>query len=487
VKNGHSGWFTASAQCLKTNVGILVVLTVITEAAAQARPEQREAPVALTHVTVIDGSGRPADPDMTVIIKGDRIATVGRSGAVKIPRDARVVDARGKWLIPGLWDMHVHVDGNERALPLFVANGVTAVRDMGGSAENFELLKKWRTEIEARTRLGPHVFSAGVILDGSPPIRPWYLAAADVSQGRKAVVSLKQRGADFVKVYERLDRDTYYAIADEARRRRLPFVGHVPGSVTAAEASDAGQKSVEHLVRVLLACSSAESELRPKLNGPPFTLVVNARELLGSYDPARAQTLFARFVRNETWHCPTLGSLRPYAEEDASYLINDPRVRFLTLEDREGLKHALAIFKRDFGAAPSTIEDIANGKAIFEKHVELVGTMHRAGVRLLAGTDGLFPGSDLHDELGLLVRAGLTPAEALQAATRNAAEFFGLAASRGTIGRGKTADLVLLDSNPLEDIANTRKIAAVVLGGRLLESGRLQEMLAGAEAGAVVK
>ena len=480
MKNGHSGWFTASAQRLKASVGILIVLTVSRAAPAQSRAEQREAPVALTHVTVIDATGRPADPDMTVIIKGDRIATVGRSGAVKIPRDARVVDASGKWLIPGLWDMHVHVDGNERALTLFVANGVTAVRDMGGSAEDFERLKKWRTETEARTRLGPHVFSAGVILDGSPPIRPWYLAAADVSQGRKAVVSLKQRGADFVKVYEMLDRDTYYAIADEARRRRLPFVGHVPGSVTAAEASDAGQKSVEHLVRVLLGSSSAESELRPKLNGPPFTLVVYARELLETYDPARAQTLFARFVRNKTWHCPTLTSKRPYAEEDASYLLNDPRARFLTLDEREGLKRFVAIFKRDFAAAPPTIEDTENGKAIFEKHVELVRTMQRAGVRLLAGTDGSFPGFDLHDELGLLVRAGLTPMEALQAATRNAAEFFGLSAKLGTIGRGKTADLVLLDGNPLEDIANTRKIAAVILGGRLLESGRLQEMLAGA-------
>jgi hypothetical protein len=136
VKDGHSGWFTASAQRLKASVGILIVLTVSRAAPAQSRAEQREAPVALTHVTVIDATGRPADPDMTVIIKGDRIATVGRSGAVKIPRDTRVVDASGKWLIPGLWDMHVHVDGNERAITLFVANGITAVRDMGGSAED---------------------------------------------------------------------------------------------------------------------------------------------------------------------------------------------------------------------------------------------------------------------------------------------------------------------------------------------------------------
>lgn len=206
--------------------------------------------LAIIHVTVIDATGAEAAPDQTVIIKGDRISSMGKTGEVAIPNDASTVDASGKFLIPGLWDMHVHTlqEGRpELFFPLFIASGVTGVRDMGSPPHELRGIRRLREQIEEGKLLGPRIVAAGPLVDGPSPMFPELsIAVASETEARQVVNDLTSGGADFIKVYSLLTRDSYFAVADEARRRDIPFAGHGPESVSAAEASDAGQGSIEH-------------------------------------------------------------------------------------------------------------------------------------------------------------------------------------------------------------------------------------------------
>jgi hypothetical protein len=296
-----------------------------------------------------------------------------------------------------------------------------------------------------------------------------------------------------VKVYSLLPRDAYFGIADEAKRQGISFAGHVPISVSAAEASDAGPKSIEHLTGVLLACSSREDEFRAQLaaeiakNGMTGALSGMSRrqskQITESFSNQKAAALFARFAKNGTWQCPTLTVLHNMAYLDDKNVTNDPRLKYMPPFLRRNWDPST-----DFRMRTMTPADYANAKASFQKSLEVVRGMRRAGVEIIAGTDTLnpycFPGFSLHDELGLLVRAGLTPLDALQTATINTAKFLGKLDSLGTVEQGKIADLVLLDANPLEDIGNTKKINAVVMNGRLFDRKALDRMLNQAEAAA---
>lgn len=452
---------------------------------ALPKPASGQRSLVLNHVTVIDATGAPAKPDMSVVISGLRIVGLGRAGRVRLPKDALVVDASGKFLIPGLWDMHVHEWNKEVFFPLFIANGVTGVRDMFSPLPP---IKQWRAEIAAGTTTGPRIFAAGIIVDGPYPLcAPCSIAAGSADEGRKAVSKVKEMGADFVKVYSMLPRDAYFAIADEAKRQHMVFAGHVPEFVSAAEASDAGQKSIEHLMGVLVACSAKEDELRKenearlRAEGIRQDTATNEQAAaLDSFDEKKAAALFARFVRNGTWMCPTLSVLRAQTLSDDADFRDDPRMKYIP----DFLKNKF--WEDAYGWKEHTAEDNARAKRVFQKQLELVGMMRRAGVRFIAGTDTanpyVFPGFSLHEELALLVQAGFTPMQALQSATRDPAQYLGLLASVGTVEKGKTADLVLLDADPLADIGNTRKVNAVVLGGRLIPKQELDKMLADVEA-----
>ena len=440
-------------------------------------------PIAITHVTVIDTTGGPVQPDMTVVITGDRIADVGKSGKVSVPKDARVVDATGKFLIPGLWDMHVHWYAAPY-LPLFTANGVTGVRVMWGSP----LHHQWRAEIEKGSLVGPRLVIASSIIDGPKPIWPGSTGVGTTDEGREAVRKAKRDGADFIKVYSLLPRDVFFAIADEAHRTGLPVDGHVPQSVTVTEASGAGMRCIEHLAGVLTECSSKEAELRK-----PNPAIVDFsseegraarrranREAVETYDAKKAETFFARLVRDDTWQCPTLTVLRNIAHLDDPKITNDPRLRYMPESMRKMWDPA-----NDFRFKARTAEDFEIGRLAYKKQLEVVGAMRKAGVGILAGTDVLnpycFPGFSLHDELELLVGAGLTPMEALQAATWNPARFLGREKELGSVAKGKLADLVLLEASPLESIGNTKRIAAVVSAGRVYARADLDAMLAAIE------
>ena len=460
----------------------------------------QERPLVLQSATVIDATGAPPRPDITVVIAKGRITALGRAGDVRVPEGAQVVDAGGKFLIPGLWDMHVHGATVGTFPTLFIANGVTGVRDMGFPLSQINPL---RQKMKEGTLVGPRIIAAGLIADGPKPVWPpaVSMAVGDEAGGRRAVAVLKKDGADFVKVYSLLPRGTYFAVAEEAKQQGLPFAGHVPIAVSLAEVSDAGQGSVEHLDGLWLACSAREAEVRKEFveaagkSEPGAFLALQLRaetKSLDAYSEEKSRALFTRLAKNRTWQCPTLTVLRATAFLDDDHFTGDARFQYLPSyfkplwDPKQGarIKKALDEASRRMVELYEhlTPEDLRHEKIKYRKYLAAVGAMRRAGVEFLAGTDTpspyCFPGFSLHDELALLVEAGLTPMEALQAATSNPARFAGLLDSLGTVEQGKVADLVLLDADPLRDIRHTRKIHAVVVGGKLLAKSELEGMLA---------
>jgi imidazolonepropionase-like amidohydrolase len=439
----------------------------------------QEPVLAIIHVNLIDATGSPVQTDMTVLVQGKQILQIGKSGETPVPKTAKVVDGRGKYLIPGLWDMHVHemfgawIPADEKITPvLFVANGVTGVRDMGG---DLEALKKWRARIAEGTLLGPRMIISGPMLDGPVPQFPSSAPVKDAAEGRRIVDELQKDGADFIKIQSLVPRDGYFAAANEAKKVGIVFAGHVPDKVRATEASNAGQKSVEHLTGVFEGCSTVEDELMAAPRGP------GRGRFLSTYDPVRAKALIALFVKNQTWQVPTLYWERGEWLIEKTSAGPDPLAKYAPAAWRV---RAWPMFTTGIEKDWST-DPFADREKFFQAELKMVGEMNRAGVPILAGTDTaagvrVYPGFSLHEELELLVQAGLTPMEALQAATRNAGKYLGLA-DTGTIEKGKRADLVLLDSNPLADIKNTRKIESVVLAGRYFSRGDLDHLLAEVE------
>ena len=434
----------------------------------------------ISDVTVIDATGAPAQAHRTIVVRDGKIETIdASSGRMNRLPPGELVDGTGKFLIPGLWDMHVHMvfgdwfpRGKEVTLPLFIANGITGVRDMGGE---LEVLQQWRKEISAGTLLGPRMVISGPMLDGPQPRFPSSIAIKTPEDGRRAVDDLKRRGADFIKLQSLIPRDAVFAIADEARKQGITFVGHVPDSVRASEASNAGQKSFEHLIGIFEGSSPLEDAF---LKGPK-----TEGQFLSTYDPKRAATLFALLAKNHTWQCPTLVWERGGNLIDQTDFAQDTRARYAPAYWKDVTWKR---FTEDIVHGFNT-DDLATRKRFVEKELEVVNTMHRAGIEFLAGTDTppgvyVFPGFSLHEELQRFVAAGFTPMEALQTATLNPARFLGMDDRLGTVEKGKLADLVLLDANPLDDIRNTQKIAAVIVNGRYLSRADLDKMLARVEA-----
>ena len=455
---------------------VLVILGLIVafRPAAASQTASHGQPLAIVHVTIVNPAG-PAQTDMTVVINGDRIVTVGKFARVRFPKATRVIDGTGKFLIPGLWDMHVHVmfgdwipGGKEVSLPLFVANGVTGVRDMGG---DLDTLLAWRREIAAGTQIGPRMVIAGPMLDGPKSRFPSSVSLASAEEGRKAVDDLKARGVDFIKVQSYIQRDAYFAVVDEAKKQKMVLAGHVPDAIRASEASDAGQKSIEHFTGEFEGCSTAEDEFLKGPKGP--------KRFLDTYDAAKCARLIAQLARNRTWQVPTLVWERGQWLVDVIDYSHDPLLKYAP---QSWQKKSWPEFTKGIIAELVT-DPVADRRRFVQKELELTLAMHRAGIRFMAGTDtaagvDVLPGSSLHTELEYFVEAGLTPQEALRAATLAPAEFLGRTQDMGTVDKNKIADLVLLDANPLDDIRNTRKISAVVVNGRLLTRADLDQLLA---------
>jgi len=460
------------------------VLLILCAMAAAQSPSSSS--LIIHDVTVIDTAGGAAQAHRSVVVRDDHIVSIVPSA--ELEKKERLpgtwIEGKGKFLIPGLWDMHVHmVFGDwfprvkEVTLPLFVANGITGVRDMGGE---LQVLQQWRKEISAGTLIGPRMVLSGPMLDGPQPRFPSSIAIETPEDGRRAVDDLKKRGADFIKLQSLIPREAVFAIADEARKQGISFVGHVPDAVRASEASNAGQKSFEHLIGIFEGSSPLEDQF---IKGAKTT-----GQFLSSYDPARAATLFALLAKNQTWQCPTLVWERGGNLIDQTDFTRDTRARYAPAYWKDVTwKRFTEQIEHEFNT-----DDLATRKRFVEKELEVVNAMHRAGIPFLAGTDTppgvyIFPGFSLHEELQRFVAAGFTPMEALQTATLNPAKFLGMEDRLGTIETGKLADLVLLDANPLDDIRNTQKIAAVVVNGRYLSRAKLDEMLKDVQKAAAAK
>jgi hypothetical protein len=466
-------------------LGLLLIILAPAPLVAQSKGDLQSQPFVFTHVTVIDATGATAKPDMTVVMIGDRITTLGKSRKVRVPANAQVVDATGKYLIPGLWDMHVHVfrnasqrPPNEYYFPLFIANGITGVRDMWTKLDKVAQVELWRKQFTQKPGTVPRFGAVGSVVDGLPATWPNSDTVSTADEARRMVDRLKAGGIDFVKVYWNLSREAYFAIADEAKKQRIPFAGHVPFSVDAFEASESGQRSIEHLDGISLTCSTQEARLRV-IDPNDLAPGKYQQQVFDTYDEQKCARLFSRFARNRTWQVPTL-SVFQRSNSNPNSLANDERLKYIPMTEREEWKRFITRLQK------RTPEQ--NAQRRLQMYSKLIQGMRRAGVEFMAGTDlgneYLYPGFSLHDELVLLVQAGLTPMEALQAATRNPAKFLGRLDSLGTIEKGKIADLVLLDANPLENISNTQRINAVVVNGRYLPKEALQRMLAEAEAAA---
>jgi imidazolonepropionase-like amidohydrolase len=456
--------------------------------------------LAITHVTLIDATGAARRPDTTVLVENERIAQIAPANTISLAPHARVVDGSGRFLIPALADMHLHLTGagepqgsREFMIPLLLANGIALVRDMGGYLESLVPL---RDEIRSGKRLGPDIVFAGPYLDGNPPSFQPSLVVNNAADADKDVADLIARGVDFIKVQSMLSRDAYFAIASACRHDHITFVGHVPDRVTAAEASDAGQRTIEHLTGLLRACSSIEPRLmreqfyvprrKQTLAQSEERLLRWQQQLLKTQSEKFTAALIEEFLHNGTWQVPTLITLRnvafptPPTSAEADFT-RDPHLQYVPGKFLEGWRQQRA---KELQMNPTelAVQQFANNRALLQRSLELVAKMNAAGVPIMAGTDSaapfVVPGFSLHEELALLVQAGLTPMQALQAATRNPAEFLGRLQQQGTVEQGKIANLLLLDANPLDDIHNTQKIRAFVLRGKLVDRAHLDQLLA---------
>jgi len=439
-------------------------------------------------VTVIVPSETSSRADTTVLIAKDKIVEVGPSAKIKVPRGIRVVDGSGKFLIPALWDMHVHTENAERDFPMFIANGVLGVRNMAGVAKD---VFRWRKETASGEMLGPQIVAAGPLIDGPEPAHPEHaIPVRNAAGGKRAVQSLKAMGSDFVKVYDGVPRDAYFAIAEESKKVGLPFVGHIPGSIRVVEASNAGQHSLEHGAYLAGGSTYEDEAIKQETSGPdvmeeakqtgnfsliPEDIAKKGNALLDHLSHERLAELYRTFVKNGTYLTPTLVVQRARVFVDQISKQPDSRRRYMTTSEQEAWKP-----ENDMFSKYRTPTYIAYQRREYTETLNGIKLAQELGVQLLAGTDVVapytYPGFSLHDELSLLVEAGLTPLEALRTATVNPAQFFGFK-NVGAIAPGMRANLVLLDANPLLSIANTKRISAVIMRGTLYRRKQLDDFL----------
>ena len=432
--------------------------------------------VAITHATVVDPDAARPRRDQTIIVRGSRIEVVGPSASTPVPRNARVVNATGKFVIPGMWDMHVHSDvpGGRALLPLYVAHGVTGVRDMNGQ---LEVLRGLQREVTAGTLVGPRMVVSGPFLVGRPlPPElgiPSYVVR-DSASAVSAVAAVAASGADFIKVHNGIPADVYRVIAAEARRRGMVFAGHVALPTTVIEAAAAGQRSQEHLYAFANRCNAADSTVAAA--GHPIQQFI-----MGGCTTASQDTVYATLARHQTWVTPTLIVQALVATMRPTIVAGDATAQFYS----DALMRRVAM---EMELPPSPAQTtIAAGAVLFRKRMEVVRGLHAAGVPLLGGTDSPLaaggPGKSLVGELRHLVAAGLSPREALRTVTTEPARYLA-ADSLGVVAPRAVADLVVLDADPLADIGNVARVYLVVANGRVYDRATREALVAAARTAA---
>jgi imidazolonepropionase-like amidohydrolase len=443
---------------------VLVLLARLAFGGAGPTPNASPAPpaLAITNATLVDVRTGKETPDTVIVIRGDKIEQVGTSAKVPVPPQALVVDAARRWVIPGLMDMHAHA-GNSPEVPvnLYLAQGVTTIRSPGG---NISLLRLLRDEIESGKTLGPRLFFSGPLLDGNPPVWPDQSFMVDSPQrARSAVNFLADQGVDFVKVYNNLSEPVLESIIEAASERGLIVAGHIPRSMTMTRAVDLGMKSLEHI----------------RITGREMLPLEEANQIdflpLGQREPLLwerfdlASPKFTELIR----HLVDRGVyLDPTLTVDESDFVLGPREQRNNPNNSvlpaEWIKFEESHQSPLFEVPPQLQETARNG---FKKRQEFIGMCSRAGVKIIAGTDGpgfgtLVPGYGLHHELQLLVESGLSSLQALRAATLIAAEALGKDSELGSIEPGKLADMLIVTADPLLSIGNARQIELIIKGGK---------------------
>jgi imidazolonepropionase-like amidohydrolase len=425
-------------------------------------------------VTVIDGTGTGAQPGMSVVIEQGRISAVGTEESVSYPSSARVIDGTGKYLIPGLWDMHVHLRDLDGTLPLFVVNGVTTIRDMGSNLEETVAL---REQVEAGTLIGPRIKTSGEMVESSSWLGQYVdlmreegadeeaieeflstrVTVGDVQEAGEVVRSLLDRGADFIKIRHAESPEVFAAIAEAAEAAGTHLAGHYVWIMSLEDSAISGQKSFEH--NILPGFNERDSEQKAAIF-----------EVLVQHDAHIVPTL----VTNEMETVP-LERAGAIARDTEGAI--DSRNRYVSPSIRVDWVETVAFNAADEERPPpEVIQQMIAGSN------EFLVQARDAGVKMMAGTDapttGVFLGFSLHDELALLVETyGMTPMEAIRSATAIPAAFMGMDADVGTIEPGKRADLILLDANPLEDVNNTRLIDIVIVNGRVHDRSAREQLL----------
>jgi imidazolonepropionase-like amidohydrolase len=463
-----------------------VILAAALGAAACSARRTVDADLALENVTVLPMSSDVTLPSQTVLVKDGKILDVGPSAELACGAGCTKVDGTGKFLLPGLADMHVHVWA-EAELSLYVANGVTLVRNMWGEPVTLAM----RRRVEEGSVLGPRIVTAGRLVDGDPPIWGEASAVATTAERARALMDeQKAAGYDFFKVYSRLSPEVFDAIAAHAREIGFPFAGHVPSAVPLDHALDSGMATMEHLIGWSEATRRTDGPYPSQASIPDWkkrgeavaalARRMRAGELSWSdvVDPERRRAIAAHAAAKKVWQVPTLIVNRRIhtSRRQAAELLARPEMRYVAPEVRASWNP-----DADFRMKGVSDEDQELVQLFFEEDLRRVKALSEAGAPILAGTDApnpfVIPGFAIHEELASLVEAGLTRYEALVTATRAPAEFLGESTKAGTVETGKRADLLLLDANPLEDIAATRGVAGVVLRGHWLPRAELDKVL----------
>ncbi|SFV06335.1 amidohydrolase family protein [Pseudoduganella namucuonensis] len=446
------------------------------------------ADLVLTKATLIDVAGGKAVKGKSVVLKGDTIIAVVDDKALANYAPKKTVRLPGKYLMPGLWDTHIHYGGgpelieeNKRLMPLYLAHGVTAVRDCSGDLADTVL--EWRHQIASGQMSGPTIFTSGAKLEGVKPLWKGTIEVGTAAEVGAALDQLQAWKVDFVKITENTMTPAIYLEAlRQARARGMRTSGHVPAQLTLDQVADAGLGTVEHQSYLLRATTPREGELTAQVADGRLTAREAMKLSLESYDEATARAAFRRLAAAGTAVVPTL-----YGSYVTAYLDRDDHSRDAYLQYiGKGLRATYDW--RVQRAAKDGPEAIALRHAIFEKSAALLPLLAREGVSIIAGTDAGFlnsydyPGVSLHDEIGLYVKYGLTPAQALQSAVVAGPRFLGKLDRYGAVAEGKAADLLVLDADPLKDIAATRKIRMVVSRGAVHDRASLDRMLAGVKA-----
>jgi hypothetical protein len=471
----------------KTDMTTRVAVLLLAAVALLPLPGQaQEVLVVISGVDIIDPRDGTVLPDHSIVIDGDRILDVLPDGDREIPGGAVVFRADGKWVIPGLWDVHTHIqypDEVEAFFPLLIANGVLGIRDVGG------LYPPQFDSVSALQPRAPHVVAAGGGIDTRSELTR--------AEAGELVARRAERGADFIKVFSDLPRSTFLHVMAEADAQGLSVVGHVPIDVGVDEASDRGFRTMEHLLEILVTISPSEEQVRSDRRAAlldanlsrgeyVFELALTPlEELLATRDTVREEALYRLLARNQTWQVPTLSDIEAYSRAPDPQFWANPGLEYVPASWRVTWQipnhRWYRVIPED--RYEETQRQIARHLGILK---EMIQRMNRLGVPFLAGTDAAqwnfqVPGESLHDEIRLLNEAGLTRLEALRAATYGPAECLRLTDDFGTVMRGRKASFVVLDESPLEDMGATRGIHAVVVDGELLDRAALDSILRGAK------